>query len=680
MLARRAYFSLKFSSRLFRSLSSKADAFDLSLDSAKWPSPLRSCSCNSLTKKNINEFVTLSGWVDSVRIMKDSVFIILRDGEGQTQTLFDCDKEVESLLKKIPMESVVCVEGNVIARPSDAINARMNTGEIEVKGKKLYLLNQAVDLPFPYHGKLPKDEVLSKYRHLTLRHPEYQNEIRFRSEFLHSLRLSLHSHHFTEVETPLLTRSSPEGAHEFYVPSALIPRGGFALSQSPQQYKQILMASGIDRYFQIARCFRNESGRKDRQLEFTQLDIEMAYITDLSEIQSTIQNLLLSTFQTAGISNPVSFRSLSYDACLSEFGSDKPDLRIPFRITSISDDLQKIRVLRFPRLAPLVSASKLKQLLKSLEEGQFQKSRVIRVGASKLVDVEKIQSQLSGLQNNELILVGVERRENEENANGYQIESLLGLLRTKLYELGQQGKIYAPFPALTDSKVPIEFLWVENFPLFEFDQQGRIKSTHHPFTSPLELISANSMRELKDPAKWTRLKSKSCDLVLNGNEVGGGSLRIHDFDLQKTILTDVLKISSPDVFHHLLNALKQGCPPHGGFAIGLDRLLSLLRGKASIRDVIAFPKSITGSDPLTSAPTAISDSQWKEVGMFLVCSIKHAKRSFFVSRLHRYHRRCAQRAQNPHSRRTPRQGLPGRWLLAALLDGYMRRLLCSLCR
>jgi len=577
---------------------------------------LRTHTCGELTVKNVGEEVVLTGWVQSIRDHGGLVFVDLRDRYGITQLVHSPEenKKVETKIRMLKDESVIRVKGKVVKRPEDTVNPKLTTGEIEVKIEEMEILNFSKPLPFEVSSSSPSGEnIRLKYRYLDMRRPKFMENIIKRSKFTHYVREFLHGENFVEIETPILTKSTPEGARDFLVPSRLNPGKFYALPQSPQLFKQLIMIGGFDRYFQIARCFRDEDLRADRQPEFTQIDIEMSFINEEDIISLTERMIKFSVEKLLGIKIEIPFERIDYDKAMALYGTDSPDLRIGMKLEDLTDIFAKSSSQILKRI--IESGGKIKGLkvekgkeisLKEVENlNQFVKEKGgdgigwirftdsgIQSPLKKYItseEIEKLKTKLKISSGNLLLFLGGK----EEWVN-----ETLGELRMYL------GKKLS----LIDNK-KLNFVWVVNFPLFEYNhEENRLETRHHPFTSPVEedihLIE-------KEPLK---VKARSYDLILNGVEIGGGSIRINKRELQERIFK-IIGLSEKrylERFGFLLEALEYGAPPHGGIAIGLDRLIMILLGEETIREVILFPKTQKGTCLLTDAPSSVEEWQLRE--------------------------------------------------------------------
>jgi len=586
---------------------------------------MRSHYCGQVTEELIDQTVEISGWVHRRRDHGGVIFLDMRDREGLLQVVFDPDiPDVFEVAESVRNEFVLRITGRVRHRPDGTINDNMTTGKIEILGKTLEILNKSATPPFQIDDNDVSEEHRLRYRYVDLRRPEMYQKLKFRSEIIRYLRNYLDNQGFLDIETPMLTKATPEGARDYLVPSRTHDESFFALPQSPQIFKQLLMVSGFDRYYQIVRCFRDEDLRADRQPEFTQLDIETSFI-DEDQIISMMEEMLRDVFaKTMEIALPNPFPRMSYAEAMDRFGSDKPDLRIPLELVDVGDVMSKVefKVFSGPATDPkgrVVALRLPKGCSLTRKEIDTYTKYVSIYGAKGLayIKVNEVSKGREGLQSPILkflpddVIETIMQRTGAEDGDlvffgadkAKIVNESMGALRVKLghdLEIIEHG--WKP-------------LWVVDFPMFEYDEKAkRYASLHHPFTSPKE----EDIDKLEsDPENCL---SRAYDIVLNGSEIGGGSMRIYRPEVQKKVFR-ALGISDEEAnekFGFLLDALKYGCPPHGGLAFGMDRLVMLMTGAASIRDVMAFPKTQSASDLLTGAPSTVSSEQLKELKIRVV--------------------------------------------------------------
>ena len=585
---------------------------------------MRSHYCGQVTETLLDQDVTLCGWAHRRRDHGGVIFIDLRDREGLVQVVIDPDTpEAFASAERVRNEYVLRIIGRVRRRPPGTENPNLPTGAVEVLAGTVEILNRSEPLPFQLDDDDTSEEVRLRYRYLDLRRPEMQNRLRLRTRTISALRGFLEQHGFMDIETPMLTKATPEGARDYLVPSRTHPGSFFALPQSPQLFKQLLMMAGLDRYYQVVRCFRDEDLRADRQPEFTQLDIETSFMDEPS-ITDLMEEMIRQMFKAVlEVELPNPFPRMPYDTAMQRYGSDKPDLRIPLELTDLSDLMATVefKVFSGPATDPNGRVAALRvpgggSLSRREIDGYTE--FVGRYGAKGLAYIkvndaaagrEGLQAPIvkflpdetlskiltrTGAESGDLIFFGADSVK--------VVNDALGALRIKIgHDLKLLKGDWAP-------------LWVVNFPMFEWDEtERRWNALHHPFTAP----------RTEDPdevrANPQQCLSRAYDMVLNGTEIGGGSVRIHRQEMQSMVF-DLLGIAPDEArakFGFLLDALKFGCPPHGGIAFGLDRLVMLMAGAKSIREVMAFPKTQTAACPLTQAPAPVTETQLRDLNIRL---------------------------------------------------------------
>jgi aspartyl-tRNA synthetase len=576
---------------------------------------MRTHFCGELNKKNLKQEVTLCGWVNRRRDHGGVIFLDLRDKKGLAQIVINPEtSDTFKLAESVRNEFVLKITGNVIARASEMINKKIPTGEIEVLASEIKILNTSKPIPFQLDSLETSEEVRLKYRYLDLRRDEMQKRLRLRSKVTHFMRDFMDKNDFIDIETPFLTKATPEGARDYLVPSRTHEGSFFALPQSPQLFKQLLMMSGFERYYQIVKCFRDEDLRADRQPEFTQLDVETSFMNE-GEITSLMEEMVRGLFkEVSNITLTKKFPSITYDDAMKLYGVDRPDLRIPLQLVDMNETMKRVEFKVFSgpansekgRVAALkvpggasISRKQIDDYTKYVGIYGAKGLAYIKINddgpSSPIIkflgdEVTKKVISLTEAKTGDIIFFGADKAK--------IVNEALGNLREKLaHDLNLYDKEWAP-------------IWVLDFPMFEVADDGSLNAIHHPFTAP----SVDTKMLLKDPENSL---SRAYDLVINGSEVGGGSIRIHQSDMQKTVLK-LLGINDEEArekFGFLLDALDYGCPPHGGIAFGLDRLVMILCNAESIRDVIAFPKTQTAACLLTDAPSTVSKSQLKELNI-----------------------------------------------------------------
>jgi aspartyl-tRNA synthetase len=578
---------------------------------------IRTHTCGQLRVKNGGEQVVLNGWVDRRRDLGNLIFIWLRDRYGITQVAFEpSNKLAYELAKKLRNEFVISIEGKVRIRPEDAINKELVTGEIDVMAERLIILNEAETPPFAIKDNTEAFEDLRlKYRYLDLRRPVLQKVLLLRHRMYQLVRKYFDENNFVEIETPVLMKSTPEGARDYLVPSRIHKGKFYALPQSPQQYKQLLMVSGFDRYFQIVKCFRDEDLRADRQPEFTQIDVEMSFI-NREEIFKVVEGLMKELFvQIWDIEPSLPITRLTYDEAISKYGSDKPDLRFGIPIQNLNKIFSGsgFKVFKEAIDSKGIVAGIVAEQCASFSRNQIDGLSIFvkDVGAKGLV---WFKVQETGLESPTVKFFTDDEKKNLLSVMNAKPNDLILILagekHSTLTQLGLLRVEIAKRLELIKPTTPPSLLWVTDFPLFEWDKETkRFYAMHHPFTSPkleeIDLLESN-------PGK---IKAQAYDLVLNGNEIAGGSIRIHNSELQARMFK-ALGITDDEAQHKfgfLMNAFKYGAPPHGGIAFGFDRMVMIFAGIESIRDTIAFPKTASALSLMDESPSVVSEEQLKDL-------------------------------------------------------------------
>jgi aspartyl-tRNA synthetase len=592
----------------------------------------RTHHCSALREAELGQKVRLIGWIQSIRDHGGLMFMDLRDREGVTQIV--CDPNGENFRDTLPLlkeESVVEIAGKVCLRPEDARNERMATGVIEVLAEELIIHNISETLPFPIHEKSDKvnEDLRLTYRYLDLRRRKNLARLRLRHRVTKTVRQFLDQEDFIEIETPILFKTTPEGAREFLVPSRLNPGSFYALTQSPQQYKQMLMVAGVERYYSLARCFRDEDLRADRQQEFTQIDLEMSFI-DREDMYGLVEGMLSKVWETIlGVKLRLPFHRMTFHEAMDGYGSDKPDTRWDFLIRDISEVFKNSSFKVFRNCLEeggVIKAINMKGLA-DITQGELQHCEEVArsLGAKGLAyrkyeegigksPIEKFFSEeekkalekLLEVEEGDIVFFAANRWE--------KACTILGRIRLEAIELLLKRR------KITRDSARFDFLWVVDFPLMTYDEeQRRYLATHHPFTAPLPE---------EESLLWEKpecVRGQHYDIVLNGVELGGGSIRIHQPELQRRIFQEVLQIPEEVVesrFGYMIRAFRYGAPPHGGIALGLDRMVAMLAGTESIRDVIAFPKTQSGQELMTSSPTPVSEKQLRDLWITSVAEAK----------------------------------------------------------
>ncbi len=578
----------------------------------------RSCHCGALRAKDIGQRATLAGWVGSRRDHGGVIFVDLRDREGVTQVVFRPEEHatVAETAHSLRDEDVIQVSGTIARRLAGTENAKLSTGEVELVADEVKILNKAEVLPFPLDEQVANEDLRLTHRYLDLRRPAMAANLRLRHRVIKTVRDILDADGFWEIETPILSKSTPEGARDFLVPSRLNPGSFYALPQAPQQYKQLLMAAGVEKYFQIARCFRDEDLRADRQPEFTQADIEMSFV-GADDIFALIEKMFIAVFREAwGVEIKTPFLRMTHREAMDRFGSDKPDTRWAQEIVDVGDIFAGtefkvfrgaldgggvVRALNAKGLAKITTGQieELTEMAKQFgakglafikcENGEW-KSPIVKF----FTDAEKtaLKERLA-IEEGDLVLFGADKWET--------VCEVLGRVRLRAVEL----------LGLTHDPQRLDFLWVVDFPLLAWsEEEQKWNAVHHPFTRP----KADDV-PLLESGKYAEVRAEAYDIVLNGVEIGGGSIRIHEADLQSKMFSvlGVNEEQQTSMFGHLLKAFKFGAPPHGGIALGLDRLVMLLAHAESIRDVIAFPKNNRGVELMTGSPANVDFKQLREL-------------------------------------------------------------------
>jgi aspartyl-tRNA synthetase len=587
----------------------------------------RTHHCSQLRKSDIGARAMLAGWVHVRRDHGGVIFIDLRDREGLTQVVFRPEENAELAgeAHHLRHEDVIQIEGKVSARVPGTENPKLPTGDVELVPDKLQILNRSDVLPFPIDAETANEDLRLSYRYIDLRRPQMSRNLRLRHRVTKAARDYLDEKGYIEIETPILSKSTPEGARDFLVPSRVSKGKFYALPQAPQQYKQLLMVGGIEKYFQIARCFRDEDLRSDRQLEFTQIDIEASFVRP-DDIFALVEGLMVALFRAGrGVEIQTPFPRMTHAQAMDEFGSDKPDRRFAMRLTDLADVFREssfkmfrgaldaggaVKAINAKGFASLTigQSDELTAMAKhygakglafiKVENGEW-KSPIVKFFTE--AEKESLRSKLL-VEEGDLVLFGADK--------WAIVCEVLGRIRTRIAEMQQ----------LTAGSEALDFLWVTDFPLLAFDAaENKWNAVHHPFTRP----KAEDLAKL-EAGEFAEVRAEAYDVVLNGVELGGGSIRIHEQELQAKLFA-ALGVSEADqqtLFGHILRAFRLGAPPHGGIAFGLDRIIMLIAGEESIREVIAFPKTNRGLDLMSQSPGEVDQRQLRELGIKLAAEDK----------------------------------------------------------
>jgi aspartyl-tRNA synthetase len=589
------------------------------------PNPYRTHHCNQLRAEHIGQTVTLAGWVNSARDHGGVIFVDLRDREGLTQVVFRPEENAELAAQSHELrdEDVIQVSGKVSKRLEGTENSKLGTGEIEIVATSLTVVNKADVLPFQLDRELSNEDLRMKHRYLDLRRPRMTNNIRTRHRITTAARNYLDGQGFIEVETPILSNPTPEGARDFLVPARLSPSKFFALPQAPQQYKQLLMVAGLERYFQVARCFRDEDLRADRQPEFTQIDIEASFVTQ-PDIINLVEGLLISMFKAAhGAEVPLPFPRITYQEAMDKYGSDKPDTRYGLEIVDMADVFADsgfkifkstldnggvVRAINAKGFAGITTGQMIRLNELAIEAGMKVKQLAfikVERNAEGVLEYKSPLWKFFGEAEQQALLAKLAVEEND------LIFFYAGTWDDACNILGRTRIEIANMQKLNEGSTALNFLWVVDFPLLAFSPEDQAwVAVHHPFTRP-----KTEDIPLLEAGEYGKVRAEAYDVVLNGYELGGGSIRIHERELQEKMFT-VLGVGpeeQQEKFSHLLDAFRFGAPPHGGLALGLDRIAMLACGEDSIREVIAFPKNNKAVDLMTDSPTNVDFKQLREL-------------------------------------------------------------------